>query len=1206
MAKAKRKNAFSCFVEEFRRRMRINGGFQEVMKRAGEPWSKLSQQEKDRYKKMADDYNKSEERARGTAPLKKKKNPVPMPNRALTIKEAKQREEKMYIEEMVERMTTNDLINHVFYLIHVNYFCKTSDDEFVPAEIAISRFTLKEGVTDVFHRILNPGVTPLGYSYTIKEHSEKTHRIPLDFVKATRGYLGMYQGITDFIQLRNDSKKAAHLYTMFDEPFHNCSMSAVKYSLKRIWETSNTDDDDDDEGEIDEDDKYEKVFKVMSLPILFFFLKNKCAATYDDCMIAFENTSEANIEILNDKYEFTEELACQFHQEIDNVRYCSQSYTVRWAQVIREQCLKYIQSEDEDEYEEETQQAQQESDEIKLERERAEEKKRIKENEALKHELRSIKSERDIKKEKDEYRIKKEKEDKNYAYKKEKGEHEIKREKDIKKEKDIKYEKEPPRHRPIKLERDFDDTPRRDRRGRSSEERRIKRERDEYHRRYDDDRVKSERDDRRYDDDRIKKERDDRHRRYDDDRIKTERDDRHRRYDDDRVKSERDDRHRRHHDDDRVKKERDERHRRYDDDRVKSERDYDSILKSEHVDIPFELKTERSDGQESHRSRDSRSRRDSSRSDSTTSSGIKIERDEISARIKTEREDIPVKIKTERAEIPTRIKTERPDIRDDFLLKTEHLDIPFDIDDAASVISSDAGSSYEYTRDSELRNKSEKSRWDSHTGKFPMPIPVKTEKRDNDGSDFPLPIPIKVEKDRSDERRSNRTHQDDDDDFPMPIKIKIEKDSTNDQRQSRIAQQDDDDFPRPIKIEKDDARPSRSARKDDGDDFPMPIQIKIEKENSSARKDAVDFPRPIPIKIEKESDVRAERDDNSDIPRPIKVEKDDSQVRPSSSAEQSDRADYPRPIKVEKEDSHVRPSSSSEQSDRPDYPRPIKVEKDSHIQPSRTSEQNDRPDNPRPMKLEKDPCVQPSSSTEPNDRADYSRPMKLEKDPHVQPSSSTEPNDRADYSRPIKLEKDSPARPSSDTRHDDLPRVIKPEKERCEFPRPIPIKQEKPEKVPFPMPIPIKAEQPECSRTAVERTQNNNVPPSVNIKVEKDVKIKEEPSSSKDTSSKSRKRTREFVDLSEDETHQNDLGSNSAKIKKDTESETESMIDFACGKPKPSFKDEPVDSYMSHGIKNEEFNINPEDFDIEPMVPGESYIHSRAMKIENEIKKEKR
>lgn len=46
---------------------------------------------------------------------------------------------------------------HNFYLIHVNYFCKTDHNEYFPAELAISEFSLLNGVQKVFHRFLHPG-----------------------------------------------------------------------------------------------------------------------------------------------------------------------------------------------------------------------------------------------------------------------------------------------------------------------------------------------------------------------------------------------------------------------------------------------------------------------------------------------------------------------------------------------------------------------------------------------------------------------------------------------------------------------------------------------------------------------------------------------------------------------------------------------------------------------------------------------------------------------------------------------------------------------------------------------------------------------------------------------------------------------------------------------------------------------------------------
>lgn len=53
---------------------------------------------------------------------------------------------------------TDDLHHKLIYLIHVNIFCKTDADVYYPAEIGIVKFTLEDGVKDIFHRFIDPGM----------------------------------------------------------------------------------------------------------------------------------------------------------------------------------------------------------------------------------------------------------------------------------------------------------------------------------------------------------------------------------------------------------------------------------------------------------------------------------------------------------------------------------------------------------------------------------------------------------------------------------------------------------------------------------------------------------------------------------------------------------------------------------------------------------------------------------------------------------------------------------------------------------------------------------------------------------------------------------------------------------------------------------------------------------------------------------------
>lgn len=49
------------------------------------------------------------------------------------------------------------LLTKEFHIIHINYYCETDTRHFIPAEIAIAKFSLGEGVIDTLHKFVSPG-----------------------------------------------------------------------------------------------------------------------------------------------------------------------------------------------------------------------------------------------------------------------------------------------------------------------------------------------------------------------------------------------------------------------------------------------------------------------------------------------------------------------------------------------------------------------------------------------------------------------------------------------------------------------------------------------------------------------------------------------------------------------------------------------------------------------------------------------------------------------------------------------------------------------------------------------------------------------------------------------------------------------------------------------------------------------------------------
>lgn len=55
-------------------------------------------------------------------------------------------------------MLLTALKNHAFYLVHVNYYCRTEQGVYVPGELALCKFNLQSGVIGTYHTLIDPGI----------------------------------------------------------------------------------------------------------------------------------------------------------------------------------------------------------------------------------------------------------------------------------------------------------------------------------------------------------------------------------------------------------------------------------------------------------------------------------------------------------------------------------------------------------------------------------------------------------------------------------------------------------------------------------------------------------------------------------------------------------------------------------------------------------------------------------------------------------------------------------------------------------------------------------------------------------------------------------------------------------------------------------------------------------------------------------------
>lgn len=179
----KKTNPYSVYVNEYASQHGINVAA--AYQAAGDSWKAMSEQEKDKYKEKAKAIN---EGRRG--------RPMDITVRRGTDSEqvAEQRESFVmkdvrdkWIEEFIN-CSFDELIVKPIYIISFNVMCNNADNEYIPLELGIVKFTLKEGIEDSLHMFIDAGPAPDGYAREAKEHSEETHQIPLGGFKPSDKY----------------------------------------------------------------------------------------------------------------------------------------------------------------------------------------------------------------------------------------------------------------------------------------------------------------------------------------------------------------------------------------------------------------------------------------------------------------------------------------------------------------------------------------------------------------------------------------------------------------------------------------------------------------------------------------------------------------------------------------------------------------------------------------------------------------------------------------------------------------------------------------------------------------------------------------------------------------------------------------------------------------------------------------------------------
>ncbi len=194
-----------------------------------------------------------------------------------------------------------------FFFVSGNYFINVNES-YLPAEIALVKFTFETGIISKFHTYVNPGKfsflfrlihsltrngfvpaktekIPLGYQYDAKENSDSSHRLPIPpKAKGERNYQHIFDEIKKFL-----GKPTPIMFTARD----NIPM------IKSFIEQFVGDDESPDNGH----------FRVYPLHQVFFEIKEEAVRSSVNG-VSFKSIHIAEQHLSRDDYAYFTNTAC--------------------------------------------------------------------------------------------------------------------------------------------------------------------------------------------------------------------------------------------------------------------------------------------------------------------------------------------------------------------------------------------------------------------------------------------------------------------------------------------------------------------------------------------------------------------------------------------------------------------------------------------------------------------------------------------------------------------------------------------------------------------------------------------------------------------------------------------------------------------------------------------------------------------------------
>lgn len=247
-----------------------------------------------------------------------------------SIDEVKRRKEEKRIKaqkdiEFIDNVISfaidnNSLLEQEFYFFSASYFIRKQNDIF-PAEIALAKFSLIQGITDCFHMLINPGSLPIGFAATAVQHSKNTHGLPIPpSIPGEQNYKRILDEILKFLNAKELASNYVPPFFVYDD-FQNDDLEAAQLTLQKIADENHCN----------------NAFRLLKVDQLLYSLNKHIAELTNDEKIPVKSMVQARELIRRDSYAYRD-IGCDLHNETDNSKECTLSKVKRWGFSIVQHC----------------------------------------------------------------------------------------------------------------------------------------------------------------------------------------------------------------------------------------------------------------------------------------------------------------------------------------------------------------------------------------------------------------------------------------------------------------------------------------------------------------------------------------------------------------------------------------------------------------------------------------------------------------------------------------------------------------------------------------------------------------------------------------------------------------------------------------------------------------------------------------------------